>query len=281
MRSSSRIVLACVMVLTVTAMMWADEKARDEKPAPAPARPEGEKPRPAAPNVGGWGMLVKETQLGEEQVAKLVALVTANRDATEAWKKENLERFIQLEREQAAAREAKDEAKIKALGEQLSAMRAKRDEPRMGEKAQVLALLTPEQKGRWDAYNLGNTLLMGLRKAELAGEQKDQVRDIARGMAEELTAINKTQMKEDEAARRAVYEKAMKQAKERVLTPAQVEALMKETPKKEPKQQGKENTEPTKAEPRKEEPRKEAPRKEEAQREPMGNREPAKGNGGR
>jgi hypothetical protein len=115
----------------------------EEAKAPAPAeKAEAEKPAEKPTLRGQYAEMAKECKLSPEQTEDLIKAVQARRAAIDE------------------ARKAYEEAEKKA-------------------DAQVMAVLSPDQKALWEGYNLSKSVAERFRKANLTDDQIAQLRALA------------------------------------------------------------------------------------------------------
>lgn len=94
--------------------------------------------------------LLSELNLTSEQKEKVKDIMVEARTARAEWYKTNGEKMKELQKEMQAAREAKDQEKGKAVGEQVKALRESMPKPQEN-MAKVREVLTPEQQTVFDA----------------------------------------------------------------------------------------------------------------------------------
>lgn len=91
--------------------------------------------------------IAKQLNLSEAQQAQIKDIRKSFREQNKAFFESSRETF----RELRAAKEANDQARIDALKPALDANREKMQQLRAEEKAQILAILTPEQRAQYEA----------------------------------------------------------------------------------------------------------------------------------
>ncbi len=168
--------------------------------------------------------LVRELGLSGEQETRLRQLLEEFRQTTRTWWGENGYRVDELRAEWREAREAKDEARVKELREQLKTLLASRLAPRENLFKQLKAMLTPEQVEQvkdavveWRAR-----MWRAAREMNFSEAQRAKLRQVLENWREEM---------EDETvpdlvakARQALVEKVITDV---ILTGAQRQALAK------------------------------------------------------
>jgi len=167
-------------------------------------------PPPAAGEAnalrGVWAILAAEAQLTDAQKAKLLERLKAYEKAANAWEGENGGKL-------KGALDAGDANTAKALT-------AERDKLITDRDADIQAILTAEQKGRWEGHQLCRAELLALRRANPTEEQKKQIRAVCDECGAGYAALK------DEAQRKAAREQ-LRQRTLNCLTAQQQEALRK------------------------------------------------------
>lgn len=204
---------------------------------PANANTKAAKPEkaPAKPAVGGWATLIKETKASDEQIAKIAAAVAESRKKQADWAASADGQALKAaEEELVKAREAKDEARIKAANDKLKELRAKAPNVKDEEQKAVRAALSPEQLQAWEGYNMCNGMLGRFRKAEMKEDQKAKCRELCNAAAKDVLALT-GEPKVVDKAKGEIVAKVAKSIEETVLSAEQREALKKPDPPKQPK----------------------------------------------
>jgi Spy/CpxP family protein refolding chaperone len=171
--------------------------------APAGAQTGPASKAPAALR-GEWAILAAELQLTDDQKAKLLSRLTAYAEASAGWDKQYGEKM-------KAAREAKDANAVRALTQSQENLAADRD-------ADVQALLTADQKVKWEGFKLYRAEMLALRRANPSDDQKAKVRDLCDAAGKEFAGLKAE--KDLQAARAKLRQAALD-----VLTPEQQETL--------------------------------------------------------
>jgi len=199
----------------------------------AEAPPGPKKPEPAKALSSDAAALIAECKLTDEQKAGLFEVSNAALKAITAWHQANGPKLAALEKALAAARQAGDteeSQKIQAEGQAL--VQQRRDLVQKGQQA-VLAILTPEQRLSWVAFQAYRQTLLSLQAANLTPIQAAKCRAMCREAAPELAGIKG----EDEAgvrAQGAILRRILEKMQKEVLAPEQQAAVAKEPPKMPP-----------------------------------------------
>ena len=223
-------------LLTVLALICAPGLAQQAGEQPKVKK---EKPatQPAGVLRGEQAMMVSECQLTEEQKAKLEEAVKAHQTALEAWKKEHGQEMKDAEQ---AAKEKNDEAAMKAAKEKMAALRADMTKLEKDRNETIQAILTPEQKEKWAAFQLNRTVLsvMGRAKVELTEDQKAKIKEMCAKTCKDVAAMPAEQEKEKKQAvadlHKAIAEQVLT-AEQKAQLEKKPERTTKTKPAEEPK----------------------------------------------
>ena len=178
------------------------------------------------PEQSQFDLMVGECRLTDEQQATLKAKIKAKEDALAAWDTANAEKVEAAEAASKAARSGTDTNAKKQAGATMKALQVERAAATADADAAILAVLTPEQKGAWEAFQLYQTVMRRYRTVELTEEQAAKVKAACAIACKELGAVEGGS--DDKAARKAKSETEgkLRWAIEAViLTPEQREAV--------------------------------------------------------
>ena len=114
--------------------------------------------------------------------------------------------------------------------EEMKPLRKERGELAAAQKAQILAVLTDQQKAEWAGFSLYRSTVGRYKRLQLTEDQGKQVREICQAAAKDLP--DRSDKKAYSAARRKLSESI----EEKVLTDAQREELKKKAPPKKPRE---------------------------------------------
>ncbi|HUU91498.1 MAG TPA: hypothetical protein VM238_09830 [Phycisphaerae bacterium] len=209
-----------VVVLAASPILAAEKAAKGKKPG-----------RDASALRGEYAIMASQCELTDQQKADLEAKVKARVEAQKAWMEANGDKASALREAYKKAREAKDEDAAKKARDDLKALEEGRSKIETDTMAAILAVLTPEQKAKWEGFRVYRTLMGRYKRTDLAEEQQTKIRDLAAAAAGDLAGLRS----EDKDARNKAREadKKLRQTiEENVLTAAQRETLQK---KPEPK----------------------------------------------
>lgn len=166
------------------------------------------------------------TGVGGSQREAFITKVRERQQAINAWKKDNepQQKLLQQKATDAKANgdvvaENKAKAELKALHEELTKLEEEHH-------AQLTSTLTPEQCGKWAAYNAYTGLMRSYAKITLSPEQKAQIKDIAYQHAREFGELPEG----DKKAREALRKQIMQEIHDQVLT-AEQKVSMEPKPK--------------------------------------------------
>ena len=164
--------------------------------------------------------MAAECKLTADQQAALKEKVKAKVGALEAWLKVNGEKLKAAQDAAKAARSGTDDAAKKKAGADLKALDTDRDSALAKAEADIQAVLTPEQKGDWDAAKLYQTTIGRYKKVNPTEEQQAKIKAVCKAAAAELAGL-KDDDKKSKAARSAVPAKLKFAIEEVILTPDQ------------------------------------------------------------
>jgi Spy/CpxP family protein refolding chaperone len=140
--------------------------------------------------------------------------------ALEAWLKVNGEKLKAAQDAAKAARSGTDDAAKKKAGADLRALDTDREAALAKAEADIQAVLTPEQKGDWDAAKLYQTTLGRYKKVNLTEDQLAKIKAVCKAAAAELAGL-KDDDKKAKQARAAVPGKVKFAIEEAILTAEQ------------------------------------------------------------
>jgi len=168
-----RLGMALVMVCALGVVPSGLLAGEDEAPAkPKRERPRKKKPPKKKPLLRGMhAQMAKVCDLAEEQQKKMAELNADRAKASKAWHDENGQKIKALQEEMKKARESKDKEAMKKARDAWHALSAKRNELQKKATQDIMAVLTPEQKAKWDEYQAVLAVKRQLRGAELTDEQ--------------------------------------------------------------------------------------------------------------
>jgi Spy/CpxP family protein refolding chaperone len=193
------------VLLLAVGPAWTQEKAATDKPK---GGAKADKPKSAL--KGEYLIMTSDAaglKLTDEQKKKMEDAAKAYQDALDAWTKEKGKKLEELQKALSELRKAekKDEEKIKAANAEVKPLVEERDKLREKLQADIMAILTDEQKAAWTAFKLYTTQCNKYRKAELTDEQKAKVKDLCvttvkeMGDGKDKKVVNEAQKKLDAA----------------------------------------------------------------------------------
>ncbi len=176
------------------------------------------------PEESLFDQLVRECKLTANQQADAKEKLKAHEAALAAWDKANAQKVEAAETAAKDARAGGDaDARKKTSGE-LRALRTAREESGAAAGAAVFAVLTPEQKATWNAYQLYKSIAARYRKAELTEEQLAKIKAGCAAASKELAEAEDDDRKAKKA-NREITNRLRWAIDVFVLTPEQREAL--------------------------------------------------------
>lgn len=129
--------------------------------------------------------MVKECALTPEQTTKLNDRVNAYKDAMANWQKENAEKIA------AVLKAGKGDPQVREDAAALSESKAKLNADL---KKDIEAILTEDQRAKWDAYQLYTATCQAYGKASLTDAQLTKVREFTAQAAKELFSTTEKEM---------------------------------------------------------------------------------------
>ena len=205
-------VLAVAAVLGTAAGVLQAEQGQD---APKQRKRPQRKPRQKRPLLRGMhAQMIKVCDLSEDQQKRIAELAAERSKALKDFNTENAEKIKALSDEQKKAREAKDKEALKKARDEYSALRAKQNEITKKSQDDIMAVLTPEQKAKWDEYQAVLTVKRRFRGIELT---EDQVAKIKAAYVKTAAGADMT----TEKGRRGAYAKLYAEVQKEVLTEEQ------------------------------------------------------------
>jgi Spy/CpxP family protein refolding chaperone len=136
---------------------------------------------------GTFAQMAKELTLSQTQTAELEKISADQAEAVKAWQRENKDKADQLNEQWKQARQDKDREKISELTKQRAQIKAEKDKVSQPFEQRVQALLTPEQKQKWQGFLLFQKVSGKLRRCKLTEEQQTKIKQ----MAQDVTASTK------------------------------------------------------------------------------------------
>lgn len=202
-------------VLAVLGLVGAPARARAGQDRPEkPKTKRKKKPAATKPALrGAHAIMAKVCELSEEQAGRIAELMAARQKALKAWEEAHAEKNKAARDALKAARDAKDKDAAAKARDELSALRKARDEIVSKSQAEIMAVLTDEQKARWDRYHAVQAVKRRFRTVEFSDEQVKQI--------EALCAKAEMPDASDRKARSAALDRLYAQVSKDVLTDSQ------------------------------------------------------------
>ena len=206
------LVVACCPLLTGSAGA-ADAGGKDAKPA-KPAVLKGE-----------YAIMPKVLEMDATQTAKLTEAVEAYQKAMKAWDdSDSGKKYKEFEDALKKAKADKDKEKAKSLGDQMKPLVKERSDLQEAQKANIMALLTPEQKAKWAGFNVYRTVIGKYKRVQPTDDQDKQIRQLCQAAAKDMPEAS------DKKAHGEAIKKLTDEIEQKVLTAAQREELNKPGP---------------------------------------------------
>ena len=180
---------------------------------------------------GEYAIMVSQCELSDQQKTDLAAKVKARKEAQAAWQQANGEKQKALREAQKKAKEANDTDAMKKARDDLKALDAGRRKIDADTMAAIYAVLTPEQKAKWQAFQTYRTLMRRYKRLNPTEAQTAKIREAAAAAAKDLGAAAGDD--KDARKKRAEADKKLRKTiEETILTAEQREALQKKPEKK-------------------------------------------------
>jgi Spy/CpxP family protein refolding chaperone len=173
--------------------------------------------------AGEYKMMVGELKMTPQQQADMRKILTTHKEQRDALRKTNAPKIESLKKRQAEAKAAKDKAAMKQIRKEGSSLRKAEAQLNEKKKADIIALLTPEQKKQYTVYKAYRQVLRKFSKAKLTDEQKAKTKTLATEHSGNFGSDAK-------ANRHA--QKALNAKVEKLLTEEQKAAMVKKPAKK-------------------------------------------------
>lgn len=165
-------VLASALGMVVAAVAAQEAQEAPKKPKKKPARPKSKQPLLR----GAHAQMAKVCDLSEDQQKKIAELNAKTKQAMKAFRTENDEKMREIREQLRKARQSKDKEAARNATTKLRALYAKQNEITKKSRADIMAVLTPEQKATWDEYTAINAVKGWFKAAKLTDEQLTQIK---------------------------------------------------------------------------------------------------------
>ena len=137
---------------------------------------------------GEYAIMANMLEFSDAQKTELTAKLTACDDEVKKWRQANADKLADIKKKQAQAKEDKNKEAMKQIAKESKGLRAEEAKLRGAAIAAAKALLTPEQKAKWDAFTVYRGVIGRLKRAELTEEQDAKVREICAAKAARIVA---------------------------------------------------------------------------------------------
>jgi Spy/CpxP family protein refolding chaperone len=192
----------------------------------------GKAAKPAVPK-GEYAIMAKVLEMDTTQTAKLTEAVEASQKALKAWDdSDSGKKYKEFEAALKKAKADKDKEKTTSLGDQIKPLAKERSDLQEAQKANIMALLTPEQKAKWAGFTVFRTVIGKYKRVDPTEDQDKQIRQLCEAAAKGMPDAS------DKKARGEAMKKLSEEIEQKVLTAAQREELKKPAPAKAPAKEG-------------------------------------------
>jgi len=163
---------------------------------------------------GEYAIMAAELNFSEQQTAQMAEKVKARNERLAAWLKENGPKEKQLV---ADRKEAKDDEARKKIDQDIAALRAERQKLLVELSAEIMNVLTAEQKVQWEGFTLYRSVMRSVAFTKPTEEQKAKIKNLAEEAAKAISQLPPDDEKARTRARGEWYGTVYKD----VLTPEQ------------------------------------------------------------
>jgi len=129
--------------------------------------------------AGEYKIMVGELKMTPQQQTDMRKILTTHKEQRDALRKTNAPKIESLKKRYAEAKAKKDKAAMKQIRKEGRPLHKAEIQLNEKKKADVLALLTPEQKKQYAVYNAYRQSLRKFSKAKLTNNQKARVKTLA------------------------------------------------------------------------------------------------------
>ncbi len=204
-----------VILIAVAALAATPAAAQSQPDKPAASQPTTSE---TAVDLGAYSKMPAQCRLTAEQTAQLTAKVVAMNDAITKYHEDSKEPLNKLRKEQSGALMARDAEKAKKIQAQIEEInRAKFDAMRGPHVDGIMAILTPEQRLKWECFTVDQTLSENWWNLKFTEDQKKKVAAAYEEAAANLAKISPNKL----AERDEIIQGAFKAIVDGVLTPEQ------------------------------------------------------------
>jgi Spy/CpxP family protein refolding chaperone len=213
------LIAACWPLLTASA--GAAEAGGKSSPAAKPAALKGD-----------YAIMAKVLEMDTIQTAKLTEAVEARDKALKAWDdSDSGKKFKEFSEALKKAKADKDKEKAKSLDDQMKPLTKERSDLQEAQRANIMAVLTPEQKAKWAGHSLYTVVMRKYKRTNPADEQEKQIRQLCEAAAKGMPDVT------DKKGHGEAMRKLSDEIEQKVLTAAQREELKKPPAPKAPAKQ--------------------------------------------
>ncbi len=176
-----------VSTLPPLAMAADNHEGKTGKKAKKRSKNKGEQARKGKQRKRGRHAVFKELDLTGDQKTKIKSLLAENREQ----RKELAQQRKGIQEKMKAAKKDGNKEKLKEIQKEMKGCGAKAAELDKKEETAILAVLKPEQRARWHKLKIYEDLLKRLKKAKLADDQKQKIKDICLASTEDISPATK------------------------------------------------------------------------------------------
>ncbi len=141
--------------------------------------------------LGEYAIMANVVDMSEQQKAKFKKNLAARKEALDEFNEQNAEKIKELRQAMKQAKSDEDKDKINELKAQMKELTAAWKQIHDKHDAEIMSLLTPAQRNRWEGFKVYRRLMRKYRKLDLSDDQQQQIRTICYEYGEKLAASPK------------------------------------------------------------------------------------------
>ena len=227
------------MLLCGLLLLWCLTIPAMAQPGRQPVSPHQQPPTAKQQHPDMLAVMTKEVGLTRDQQAKMKAKISAMEVALKNWDAKNKAKMEKLKAEMQAAVKAKNKEKMQQVQKNFMPLIKTRNEIGAKYAREIIAVLTPAQKAKWEVYLLYQPLSSRYMRLKLTQVQQDKIKNMCKtALAQKKPADN------DANARVQLFHQLCADVEKKVLTDAQrkqlkadeekMKALMEQSRKNQP-----------------------------------------------
>jgi Spy/CpxP family protein refolding chaperone len=137
-----------------------------------------------------WVVMAKEVELTADEQATLKQKVEAKQQALAEWEQANGAKLAELKKSYSEARKADEKDKAKEIRTEMGKLSAEQKKLAAEKNAECMAVLTAEQKDKWEGVQMFNKVVRRYRKVNLDDGQKTKMKGICIAGVKDIAAAD-------------------------------------------------------------------------------------------